>query len=421
MSREKQLRRAQRALKRADAKRIRKVQRDERKTELSMTVVNAIMDQGDPTVSLENVIKFAVQQAHAALLYADKVTLVSPSVALMQSVDDAGNRRGIDALLEVAKVAPKYFPDAATELQAFKQTIENVPPRARWKAHEQREYEAIIDKAKKLFSPIHEELRERADKIHAETGFDQLQLAVNAGILTIERMAGVDASEIGDSGDTMVLGFLDRIQKLFETRNEYPLFDANASSIVTGGLEMGIFTRTPVAKRLGQHASMADGLFDHLPLFPYASTSEILDIRTELSPALGAFRAGVSGLTKNIDVAAEDPKFGEEIEDAWNTEVAPALDEIEATIKDNSSMSDLLKKMITDPTGAATAGAGAILPGSLGIAAGPMQAFIAAASVVTGTTIAAVKSLIKESDAIAEAKKAQFYFLYGTNELLGIV
>ena len=106
---------------------------------------------------------------------------------------------------------------------------------------------------------------------------------------------------------------------------------------------------------------------------------------------------------------------------AWNTEVAPALDEIEATIKDNSSMSDLLKKMITDPTGAATAGAGAILPGSLGIAAGPMQAFIAAASVVTGTTIAAVKSLIKESDAIAEAKKAQFYFLYGTNELLGIV
>ena len=168
-----------------------------------------------------------------------KVTLVSPSVALMQSVDDAGNRRGIDALLELAKVAPKYFPDAATELQAFKQTIENVPPRARWKAHEQREYEAIIDKAKKLFSPIHEELRERADKIHAETGFDQLQLAVNAGILTIERMADVDVSEIGDSGDTMVLGFLDRIQKLFETRNEYPLFDANASSIVTGGLEMG--------------------------------------------------------------------------------------------------------------------------------------------------------------------------------------
>ena len=78
-------------------------------------------------------------------------------------------------------------------------------------------------------------------------------------------------------------------------------------------------------------------------------------------------------------------------------------------------MSDLLKKMITDPTGAATAGAGAILPGSLGIAAGPVQAFIAAASVVTGTTIAAVKSLIKESDAIAEAKKAQFYFLYGAD------
>ncbi len=27
------------------------------------------------------------------------------------------------------------------------------------------------------------------------------------------------------------------------------------------------------------------------------------------------------------------PNFGEEIEQAWNTDVAPALDEIEATIK----------------------------------------------------------------------------------------
>ncbi len=266
-----------------------------------MTVVNAVIGQRNSEVSLNDVISVAVQQTHAALLYADKVTLVSPSVALMQSADDVGgNRVGVDLLLELAKVAPKYFPDAAKELLAFKRTIDNLPPRAQWSAREQREYELVVVEASKQFSPISDKLRKQAHALNAQTGFDQLQLAVDAGgILSIERMAGVDVSAISDGDDTMVLGYLDRIQKLFfDTRNEYPLFDANASSIVSGGLEMGIFTRTPVAKRLGQHALMADGLFDRLPLFPYASTSEILDIRTELSPALGAFRAGVSRLTE---------------------------------------------------------------------------------------------------------------------------
>ncbi|SEH54304.1 hypothetical protein SAMN04489835_1221 [Mycolicibacterium rutilum] len=333
MGRERRELRAAKLRKKADAKRIRRVRRDERKTELNMTVVNAVIGQRNSEVSLNDVISVAVQQTHAALLYADKVTLVSPSVALMQSADDVGNRVGVDLLLELAKVAPKYFPDAAKELLAFKRTIDNLPPRAQWSAREQREYELVVVEASKQFSPISDKLRKQAHALNAQTGFDQLQLAVDAGILSIERMAGVDVSAISDGDDTMVLGYLDRIQKLFDTRNEYPLFDANASSIVSGGLEMGIFTRTPVAKRLGQHALMADGLFDRLPLFPYASTSEILDIRTELSPALGAFRAGVSRLTENIDVAAEDPNFGEEIEQAWNTDVAPALDEIEATIK----------------------------------------------------------------------------------------
>lgn len=435
MSRRSRELRAQRVRKNRDAKRLRKVERDGRRTELNMTVINTVFVHGDPWASLQNtaafvrgdprtslvnVIKFAVQQTNAALLYADKVTLVSPAVALMQSTDDAANRTGFDLLIDLAAVAPKYFPQWAAELQKAEQQIRGFPPRSQWTARQEREYETWAQVVIEGVRPIQEQIRERADKLHSDTNFDQLRLAVDAGLLTIERMAGADVPEPGDTSEIVVMGLLERIQKLFDTRNQYPLFDANAGTIVTGGLEMGIFTRTPVARRLGADASMAAGLFDHLPLFPNATTSEILDIRTELSPALGAFRTGVSKLTEDIEVAPEDPQFGEEIEYAWNSEVAPALDEIDATFKENTSMSDLLKKMITDPVGATTAGAGVVLPFSLGIAAGPAQAFITAAGVVTGTTIATVKSLIKEKDAIAEARKAQFYFLYGTDQMLGI-
>ena len=114
------------------------------------------------------------------------------------------------------------------------------------------------------------------------------------------------------------------------------------SSEETAGVELGIFSPTPTARRLGKNAAMADGLFDFLPTFPNASTSEILDIRTELSSSLGAFRGGIGSLTESLDVAPDDPDFGPAVESTWNETVAPAIDEIEALVRQNRSMMDLL-------------------------------------------------------------------------------
>ena len=58
---------------------------------------------------------------------------------------------------------------------------------------------------------------------------------------------------------------------------------------------------------------------------------------------------------------------------------------------------------------------------ALAVAVGPIAQFAAAATVVTGISIATAQALGDENEKIDDdAKKAQFYFLYGTRERLGL-
>lgn len=158
-----------------------------------------------------------------------------------------------------------------------------------------------------------------------------------------------------------------------------------------------------MARRLGADAAMADGLFDRLPNFQYATTAEILDIRDELAGSLSSFRQGVRELTKDIDLAPEDPQFGAEIEDAWNLRVAPALDEIEETIKENTSLRDIAKRAVKD-TGALTA-MGLTPAATLAVATGPVAEYLTAAGLVVGYGLTAARALIGEHEELRRAKR----------------
>ncbi len=52
---------------------------------------------------------------------------------------------------------------------------------------------------------------------------------------------------------------------------------------------------------------------------------------------------------------------------------------------------------------------------TLAVAAGPVAEYVTAAGLVVGYSLAAARALIAEHGEVRKAKKAQFYFLYGTN------
>jgi hypothetical protein len=416
MSRTSRALRAERERKRQDAKRVRRVQRDQRTSRMRMTVVSAILDRKNP-VSLNQV----VQQTHAALLYADEVTLVSPVAAMMKSVLDVSRLDGMDLLFELGRVAPRYFPDVDPAISELREIVEGLPPRSRWPSDQRREYDALVKQFTRQMQPLRDKLQESADGILTESKFDQLQLAIDAGILVVDPLPGIDVSEIDDTAAVAIGSLFERIDEALSSGRQYPLFDGETNQFVHGAVELGIFAPTPAARRLGKNAAMADGLFDCLPSFQNATTSEILDIRTELSPSLGAFRQGVGSLTENLEFSPAAPQFGDEVEYAWNETVAPAIDEIEEIVRQNRSMTDLMKRFAKDSLGGGAVGLAATAPFALAVAAGPAAQMMTAAGMAFGTVWGTARALIDEHDAIEkDAKGAQFYFLYGTRERLGL-
>lgn len=376
-----------------------------------MTVVNASQDHDSTSLSFE------VQQCNSALLYADEVTLVSPRAALLKSARDMNELDGVDLLRRLKNVVPKFFPEVTEQIYSFLETVDSLPPRSQLPRQMRDEVDSNLKLLVEGMRPLKESMQKNTEKFLRDTGYDQLEEAVELGILTIDDMDGAVVDDFGD-GSSMLLGFTRKLDEVLNDGGRYPLFDAHAGNIVRLAIEAGYFSPVPQVRKLGADAAMADGLFDKLPNFQYAKPREIIDIRTELSDSLHAFRQGIRSLTDGIELAPEDPNFGAEIADAWNQKVAPAIEEIEATIADNRSMSDLIVRTVKDPVGATSIAGAVTLPATLAVAAGPAGAFISAAGTVVGASVATARALIDEHKEVRSAKKAQFYFLYGTREHL---
>ncbi|MFD4402442.1 hypothetical protein ACFWPH_06710 [Nocardia sp. NPDC058499] len=351
----------------------------------------------------------------SALLYADTVTLISPKVSLLQTMAGYRQTRDIEYMRLAAKAAPTYAPEY-TDMLREKVAEIDATSRADRRA-QRKEIQQIFD----WFRPVKDLLASNAQKSLADFKYDELELAIDAGFLVVEPMESVDIDTFGaqrrSQSEITPFEYIGRVTRTLTSGESYPLFDQVTGDLVRKAVQAGILAPVPTARRRGRDAALANGFFDSLQHFKHATIDEILDIRTELRKPLGSFRQGVQDISKDIDLAPEDPEFAYAIEDAWSSKVAPALDEIEELISENSSYRDLFQRAINDP--AALVG----MTGLTGmfVAAGPASGLPAtAAAMLTGAAtslgipLAAVRAMLAQWKELEDTKKAQFYFLYAS-------
>ncbi|WP_433576614.1 hypothetical protein [Nocardia brasiliensis] len=360
-----------------------------------------------------------LQQCRAALLYADTASLLSPMSALLASAAGLIDLRGEDALRIIAGLPDRFFAGdprliaAALDLRAM---LARLPSLHDTTAAERRRRTETIAEYANRFEGIRQHIVGNTETLLREQGFAEIQQAITAGVLTLDTSISSEITDYSTTSDVSAERVVRRLQDILTSGKTYPLFDETTSGIVRTGVSAGIFTPVPVAERLGRDAAMAQGLFDRLPNFVHATTSEILDIRKELASPLHRFRQGVRDLTNDLQIPAEDVGFAAEVHDAWNLKVAPALVEIEEIIANDTSLRrlagwrDAAGRLLRDPL-------------SVPLATGPGIA-VAISPLVTVTAVAATGALgitrIAQSrrDHRDEQKNSQFYFLYGANESL---
>lgn len=366
----------------------------------------------------------------AALLYGDKVTLLSPVTTMFLRVEGLQKLSLREQIELMRRVAPILMP--AEDVPAFQSGIEEVDDFLRSTARggstgEQLLRAGLLQK----FAPVTRMLSEAVQEITDEAGIEQLARARAKGLLQIESADPGDAMDLlvscilsaklketgegnGDSHtDRIVETFVDKLSKHLSSGREYLIFDEPIANLTEAAIREGLFTPAKGPAGRCAQAMTASGLMGRLPTFPTVTVDEVIDIRSELAPSLTQFRSAMVTISKSFSSSPWETDFEDEVHDAWVESVLPAVESIDASVRDNSS----LLTLATGITGAANTA----YPG-LAIVGTGLVGHLGAVSAIAGGALAGAAPILQairdQKKADSEIRMQPFYFLYAVYKAL---
>jgi hypothetical protein len=291
----------------------------------------------------------------AALLYGEKVTLLSPITTMLLGVEALEHFSPLQQIDLVRRVAP-YLSNGA-ELAESESGLNQLEDLLRSTTHSASLSERLLRAGVvQQLQPVRQILSEAVRGLERETGIDQLSRARAKGYVQIESANPDDAVDLlasciisasqTDSGarrddsqtSRIVETFIEKLSRHLSSGVDYLIFDEQVASLTEAAIREGLFkpARGP-AGRCAQ-AMTATAFMGRLPTFPDATVDEVLDIRAELAKPLTQFRSAMVSVSKEFTSEAWETDFDDEIQNAWVESVAPAIDEIEASVHDNRSL-----------------------------------------------------------------------------------
>lgn len=369
----------------------------------------------------------------AALLYGDKVTILSPLTTMLLRTEN------------LEYLTPRRLLDFAGRLAPFLFPPQDVPEFLRRLGQVELQLRANamggvgaggVSRADILegLAPIQQMLSEVVRGIAAEAEIDQLARARRMGLVQIENVDPGDeldllvecivAAKLFQDGlqqqdkphtGRLAETFIARLQKHLSSGRDWLIFDRPIASLTDAAVREGIFTPAPGPKGRCAQAMTASGLMGLLPTFPGATVDEVLDIRSALAHSLIPFRGIMATISKDFTSKPWERDFEDEVFNAWVERVQPALQAIEASIRDDRSLLGLVADVtgvVKDAwSGLLIVGAGLLGHGDVFHALGGAGAIGAAAPVF---------QKLREREAGSSSIRMQpFYFLYRAETALG--
>ncbi|MGA7732311.1 MAG: hypothetical protein WCD37_13710, partial [Chloroflexia bacterium] len=191
----------------------------------------------------------------------------------------------------------------------------------------------------KMFNSSWDDMKALFEQQAEQAGAEGLFTALQSGLLELHPfdVAGQDADVASQ--------FVSVIGDAIADGTTYPLFDDSTGGLVQASINEGKMKVSDSAVARAKHGALVGDLFERLPLFDNASVEEILDIRRELEKPLVRFRGAVIGFAERIKSAAWDSEFSSDAETLYRQDVAPAILDIEETVKANRELTALLPKL----------------------------------------------------------------------------
>lgn len=345
-----------------------------------------------------------LQMVKAALLYADRVKLCSFASSLVISI------------LALRQLTPgQQLELFETFIQAVKANGQTTQNRQTDPEHygRQRDVKAggggeLLQRLGGQAEPARawNDFKEEVDKLSHKAGTGGILRAVQSGMLELHVFT------VPEDIEAVVTEFLEVISDAVSDGSTYPLFDDATGQLVRVGLREGALTVSEAGVARGRHSGLAAHLLERLPLFEAATVDEILDIRSELELPLVRFRGAIARFSEDIRIGYWDKDFPNEAEEVFYREVAPAILEIEESLKTNRYLHQLTEGGSRSLAEAAT----------LSMAIHSLASLPEITSAVLGGGISAVSASYRAyrewKQSRQEAEKNQLFFYYQTGKRL---
>lgn len=308
---------------------------------MKVAVVTSPRWESDGLPSLRN----DVALVKAAILYADEVELLGLAAGLVHSLGLSPGSRNM-SLREMMELTDRVTGSShltqshrAALIQAERLSKRGavLPPQVR---SDLAELEKVATHARGL-------LLEGQTDVVESTGADELEPALDAGIVTVAPVGGDLESALrmatgrGNPLETEreVEAWVDAVkQRMIDSRTRL-LLDDQSEDHVRLLLKEGVIAPDAVGLRLAGTAAVGAGLVSRLPTFPHVPMDELLDFRRDMAAPLTRYRAAVSRFSGQLPSLA-DAQLRDGVSQLWEAEVAPALLEIDETLSDSSFLKE---------------------------------------------------------------------------------
>jgi hypothetical protein len=369
-----------------------------------------------------------------ALLYADRVTIYSPAASMMSAVADLASigdpRQQLLVTLEIVKEVPQL----ASQLDVPSETLDQLRGllgvdrrliRRIGALHGARsQIDELYEQLDGLDSIWREQIPDAIAKAKEAVGADELLLAVQAGAVKVANLGDSPNSDViadslrratgastGTAVDDMILGFTSRIVEMLADQRSFPLFDAQSSGLIRALERESAVAPSSHAMRRGAEVSSGASFMGYLPYFPELPMDEVLDLRKTLGKPLVRFRGELARMSREFESRPIDEEFEAEVEDAWRTQVAPALADVREALSEHGLLSEAASIALGDPRRLLVEAGGVLAAahGDVVSISGLVTAGIAA-----GLPLADVagRALQQSRAAKRDARQSAFYFLH---------
>lgn len=361
----------------------------------------------------------------SALLYADKVELISPG-ALMIAAVAAAATQGTDFVFDLMGSLDDQtlqfigYDGDSDEMRTALSTMRSLNLLSRDERREvlgpqkSRELRALVNDMTDRFLRGEQGFEAVAVRMWEQAGAPDLAVAVGAGLLTIS----TQAFDIGAESDLQMQQYVDTLTHLLANPSAHLMFDSQIASLSAAIMRESNTELHPLTADHAVRAAVGAGLIERLPAFPDADVEAIIATRRDLAEPLVRYRRGITHLAATLSSGPLDSALQAEVDDLWRAEVQPTL----LALKDDLSATELVKdtalNLATDTKAvvAGTIGAGVFFGvGSLtNLATWSTLGLAAAPSVIQ----AAGRSVKDTQVARAAARTHDLYYLLAANDRL---